>query len=109
MAILEFSILVMRSDFSRSLYSVWSWLVLNSSTHKSLCLISSAFGFDIAATMSSVAFLSFVKAPIFTHVTAAAKPKLFAILATRENTSDALHKSSEHSCAPSAPDARRAW
>mmetsp|Transcript_19985 Transcript_19985/g.45530 ORF Transcript_19985/g.45530 Transcript_19985/m.45530 type:complete len:208 (-) Transcript_19985:897-1520(-) len=56
------SILAVRSCFSRSFFSVWSWFVLNSSTQKSLCFISSAFSLRSCAIMSSMAFLTRVKA-----------------------------------------------
>lgn len=56
------SIRAMRSCFSRSFFSIWSWFVLNSSTLKSLCLISSAFCLRSYATMSSMAFFDFAKA-----------------------------------------------
>ena len=60
------SMVAMRSCFVRSVFSVCSWLVLNSSTQKSLCFTSSSCCFASSATMSSMAFFTRVNASSFT-------------------------------------------
>mmetsp|Transcript_95182 Transcript_95182/g.264641 ORF Transcript_95182/g.264641 Transcript_95182/m.264641 type:complete len:216 (-) Transcript_95182:204-851(-) len=82
--------LAVRSCFSRSFLSVCSWFVFNSSTQKSLCLISSSFSFSSWAIMSSMAFFTRVKASRRTLYASVASRGLCSFWATVVSNMEAV-------------------
>mmetsp|Transcript_94911 Transcript_94911/g.306921 ORF Transcript_94911/g.306921 Transcript_94911/m.306921 type:complete len:210 (-) Transcript_94911:855-1484(-) len=80
------SIWAATSVFSRSLVSVCAVFVLNSSTQKSLCLISAAFSLPSWRIMSSMAFLTRSKASSLTLVARADRYGEWNFLALNSST-----------------------
>jgi len=89
------SIFAARSCFARSFFSVCNSLVLNSSTQKSLCLISSSFSLVSCATMSSMAFFTRVKASKRTRTANVAKRGFCVFWATAERSLEACVRLSD--------------
>mmetsp|Transcript_86158 Transcript_86158/g.244032 ORF Transcript_86158/g.244032 Transcript_86158/m.244032 type:complete len:225 (+) Transcript_86158:788-1462(+) len=97
--ILRSSILASTSAFSRSLRSLWSWFWLNSSTQKSLCLISAAFSSWSCAIMSSMAFLTRSNASIRTRTARDDKRGLCNLRATSSSSLEARSRRAEWAAA----------
>mmetsp|Transcript_72281 Transcript_72281/g.233898 ORF Transcript_72281/g.233898 Transcript_72281/m.233898 type:complete len:246 (+) Transcript_72281:829-1566(+) len=95
MVISKSSIFASKSCFSRSFFSVCNWFVLNSSTQKSLCLISSSFSFKSCAIMSSMAFFTFEKASNRTLYARVANRGLCNFLAAAASMLEACSRRSE--------------
>mmetsp|Transcript_111994 Transcript_111994/g.316836 ORF Transcript_111994/g.316836 Transcript_111994/m.316836 type:complete len:216 (-) Transcript_111994:16-663(-) len=84
------SILVSRSCFSRSFFSVCNAFALNSSTHQALCLTSRAFSSRRCAIMTSMAFFARAKASSRTLVAISASLGLRSRSAAAASRPEAL-------------------